>query len=95
MANGAEYAVKVHATYKDFIPIDFDLTVRYLPNLNGDVKFMDLGTHIFFKDPKGSRPHAAYKFVLANVMNDGLDDDLESYQLALSDGLKYYFELSD
>jgi len=49
LANGGDYKVKVRATYKDFLPIDFDLAVRYLPNLDGRTKFVDLGTHVFFK----------------------------------------------
>jgi len=90
MANGAEYKVKVHATYKDFIPIDFDLDVRYLPNLDGKTKFVDLGTHIFYKDVN-ARPKTPYKFMLADVLDDLEDDDIDSYQLVLNDGLKDYY----
>mgnify|MGYP007134745086 FL=1 len=48
MANGALYNVKVHATYKDYLPLEWDLNVKYLPNLDGFTKFVDLGTHIFY-----------------------------------------------
>jgi len=44
------YYVKVVATYKDFNPIEFDLLVKYLPNLDGKTKFLDLGTHVFYKN---------------------------------------------
>lgn len=44
------YNIKVTATYKDFNPIEFDLQVKYLPNLDGKTKFLDLGTHIFHKN---------------------------------------------
>lgn len=94
MGNGAPYKVKVHATYHDFLPLDFDLDVKYLPNLDGKTKFVDLGTHIFYKDPKG-KPQVPYKFVLANVLDNELDDDLDSYRMVLNDGLADYYTLEN
>ena len=49
MSNGQEYKVKVRTTYKDYVPYEFTLDVRYLPNLDGKTKFVDLGTHILRK----------------------------------------------
>ena len=94
MGNGAPYKVKVHATYRDFLPLDFDLTVKYLPNLDGKTKFVDLGTHIFYKDPHG-KPQVPYKFILANVLDNELDDDLDSYRMVLNDGLVDYYQLEN
>ena len=94
MANGAVYKVRVNATYRDFLPLDFDLTVKYLPNLDGKTKFVDLGTHIFYKDP-AARPQVPYKFILANVLDNELDDDLDSYQMVLNDGLADYYQLEN
>lgn len=78
MANGADYRVKVHATYKDYVPIDFDLLVRYLPSLDGKTKFVDLGTHIFYKDST-PRPKTPFKFMLADVLDDAEEDDIDTY----------------
>jgi len=94
MANGALYRVKVRATYKDYVPIEFDLEVKYLPNLDGKTKFVDLGTHIFYKDTT-PRPQTPFKFVLADVLDDARDDDIDSYSLALNDGLRDYYTLED
>ena len=63
MQNGADYHIRVHASYKDYVPIDFDLNVKYLPNLDGKAKFVDLGTHIFYKSTT-SRPKDKYQFWL-------------------------------
>jgi hypothetical protein len=90
MANGEDYRVKVHASYKDFIPIEFDLLVRYLPNLDGKTKFVDLGTHVFYKEST-PRPSIPLKFTLADVLDDAEDDDVDSYKLVLNDGLKDYY----
>lgn len=68
MGNSADYRVKVHAVYKDYLPIDFDLNVKYLPNLDGKTKFVDLGTHIFFKANQ-KRPTDKYQFWLSNVID--------------------------
>jgi hypothetical protein len=43
------YKMKVEARYKDFIPIVFEVEVKYLSNLDGKIKYVDLGTHIFYK----------------------------------------------
>lgn len=93
MANGAIYKVKVHATYKDFSPIDFELKVKYLPNLDGRTKFVDLGTHVFYRNST-QRPAQPYKFVLSNVIDDQ-DDDIDSYQLQLNNGLETYYVLQN
>jgi len=55
MKRHESYKIKVEAKYKDFKPVVFDLDVKYLPNLDGKIKFVDLGTHVFYKNDK-SRP---------------------------------------
>jgi hypothetical protein len=70
MQNGSPYKVKVKAAYKDYLPIEFDLAVKYLPNLDGKTKFVDLGTHIFYKSAHNSgRPVGSYKFWRSNVID--------------------------
>ena len=49
------YKMKVEARYKDFLPIIFELEVKYLSNLDGKIKYVDLGTHIFYKSNKNPR----------------------------------------
>jgi hypothetical protein len=93
MADGAAYNVKVRATYKDFQPIDFEMLVKYLPNLDGKTKFVDLGTHVFYRNAT-QRPVTPYTFVLQNVV-DAQDDDLDVYQMKLSDGLHNYYSLDN
>ena len=77
MSNGAIYKVKIHAVYKDFQPINFELDVKYLPNLDGRTKFIDLGTHIFFRNST-QRPTLPYNFALSNVIYSQ-DDDIDTY----------------
>ena len=60
--------INMKATYKDYNPINFDLLVKYNPNLDGKTKFVDLGTHIFFKN-LGGRPKGQYEFLLGNVVD--------------------------
>ena len=74
MASGADYRMRIHATYKDFLPIDFDLNVKYLPNLDGKTKFVDLGTHIFVKSST-KRSKDKYQFWLSNVIDNRVSDD--------------------
>jgi hypothetical protein len=38
------------ATLQDYEPIAFNLDVKYLPNLDGKLKFVDLGTHVFVRN---------------------------------------------
>jgi hypothetical protein len=94
MANGEDYRIKVHATYKDSKPIEWDLNVNYLPNLDGVTKFIDLGTHIFYNENTTQRPTVPYKFALSNVI-DSQDDDLDVYDLKLNNGMVNYFNLED
>jgi hypothetical protein len=68
MSNNALYKIKVKATYKDYLPIEWDLTVKYLPNLDGFTKFIDLGTHIFYHNAT-VRPSIPYQFTLSNVID--------------------------
>jgi len=72
------YTVRVEARYKDYLPVNFDLQVKYYPNLDGKMKFVDLGTHVFYKKVD-ARPQSPYKFTLANVLDDGVDDDNDDY----------------
>ena len=89
MKNGQDYKVLVKATYKDYLPLEFELNVRYLPNLDGQTKFVDLGTHIFFKS-QAQRPVNNYKFLLHGVTDEKVDDDIDTYSFALSDTVQYY-----
>ena len=66
------------ATYKDYLPLSFDLNVKYLPNLDGKTKFVDLGTHIFYK-ANTARPSDKYQFWLSNVVDTKNSDDLDTY----------------
>ena len=50
------YRVKVVATYQDYRPIAFDLNVKYLHSVSAKFKFLDLGTHVFYKFPVSLRP---------------------------------------
>ena len=96
MTSGLEYKVKVKATYKDFQPITYSLNVKYLPNLDGKTKFIDLGTHIFYKNTTSNlRPSTKYQFLLNNVIDHLEDDDRDDYDVSISDGLKSYFRLED
>ena len=91
--SGEDYQVRVRATYKDYLLIDFDLNVRYLPNLDGKTKFVDLGTHVFFKS-NAQRPATNYKFVLHGVTDERVSDDQDGYALSLShNGGQPYFNL--
>lgn len=55
MQNGQSYYVKVKASYKDYIPLEFIQKVQFLSSLDGKTKFVDLGTHVFYK-AKAQRP---------------------------------------
>jgi hypothetical protein len=72
------------------------LNVKYLPNLDGKTKFVDLGTHIFYK-ANTARPSDKYQFWLSNVVDTKNSDDLDTYQVSLSQGLlkKPYYKLKD
>jgi len=94
MRNGAHYRIKIKATYKDFPPIIWDQEVKYIQNLDGQVKFVDLGTHIFFKGSL-DRPKENFKFILADVMDDNVDDDIDTFTLKLNDEMKDYKVLSE
>lgn len=93
MRRQASYRLQVEAKYKTYKPITFDFLVRYLPNLDGKIRFVDLGTHVFYKGDQ--RPSTPYKFFLTNVMNDGVEDDNDNYDFELNDGTKTYYELTD
>lgn len=82
----------VLATYKDFEPIKFSLKVDYLANLDGKSKFVDLGTHIFVKEPVKTtngtalaRQNLTLRFV--ESVDDDLDEDQNDFNVKLSDGL--------
>lgn len=83
MQNNAEYRMRIHATYKDYEPLDFDLNVKYLPNLDGKTKFVDLGTHIFYKSAN-HRPKDKYQFWLNNVIDRRISDDSDNYEVSIS-----------
>lgn len=97
MLNGQTYKIEVKATYKDFDPITYALDVKYNSNLDGKTRFIDLGTHIFYKRsqvPDGSVNLRGYNFTLNNVV-DQVDDDIDDYQLIVDDGLHEYIKLND
>jgi hypothetical protein len=93
MSNGAIYKVKIHAAYKDYLPFEFEIDVKYLPNLDGRTKFIDLGTHIFYRNSTMRSP-LPYNFVMSNVI-DSQDDDIDSYQFELKNGLSTYYSLQN
>ena len=96
MRRHESYKLIAKATYKDYQPIKFALDVRYLPNLDGRVKFADLGTHVFYKE--NERPQSPYVFYLTNVLDNvdnGKNDDYDNYKFLLNDGIRDYFELDD
>jgi len=76
--------------------MDFDLNVKYLPNLDGKSKFVDLGTHIFFKK-ETTRPKDKYQFWLSNVVHTHVSDDQDNYEISISQGInkKPYYKLTD
>ena len=86
----------MHASYKDYVPIDFDLNVKYLPNLDGKAKFVDLGTHIFYKTTT-ARPKNKYQFWFSNVLDTHVSDDQDNYEVGISRGIerKPYYKLND
>lgn len=95
MQNGQSYQVKVKASYKDYLPLEFLLKVKYLPNLDGKTKFVDLGTHIFFKQ-NAQKPLSNYKFGLHSVTDNKVEDDIGDYSLKLKDSLlNSYFALDE
>jgi hypothetical protein len=77
--------MRMEAKYKDYNPIEFDVGVKYLPSL---------GSHVFFKNIY-DRPQSPYKFELANVLQDGVDDDYDNYEFKLHDGLEDYYDMED
>lgn len=87
----------MHAAFKDYKPIDFVLKVRYNHNLDGKTKFIDLGTHIFYKESALAGMGAfgrSFNFTLNNVI-DSTDDDLDNFKLTVNDGLQDYLTLPD
>jgi hypothetical protein len=69
--------------------------VKYMHTVNKKYKFLDLGTHVFYKFPVTLRPWSQYNFNLVNVMDDGIDESYATYLLSLSDGMKNYYALND
>lgn len=84
MQNGQSYFVKVKASYKDYIPLEFIQKVQFLSSLDGKTKFVDLGTHVFYKT-KAQRPSQNFKFTVHGVTDNKVDDDLSDYTLILKD----------
>lgn len=52
--------------------------------MDGKTKVVDLGSHIFVKN-QAARPQTPFSFSLVAVMNDGVDDDNDNYELSLRD----------
>lgn len=94
MQSKVPYKIKVHAQYKDFIPIDFELEVKYLPNLSGKTKFVDLGTHVFYKN-NTKNVEGTYKISMTNVIDSLVEDDIDTYTITLNDGIKNYYSAED
>ena len=85
----------VKASYKDYVPKEFVLTVNFMSNLDGKRKYLDLGTHIFYK-ASAVRPQDDFKFSLHGVTDNKVDDDLSSYNFALHNDLdSSYYSVSD
>lgn len=69
MKDFVPYKLTVEAKYKEYIPLSFQLKVNYYPNLDGKIKILDLGTHVFYKSTGAyMRPKTPYKFDLINVL---------------------------
>ena len=68
------------------MPLEFTLKVQYLANLEGKIKFVDLGTHIFYKN-KAIKANGPYKFSLHSVSDNLVSDDLSDYSLVVKDSL--------
>lgn len=97
MTNSQTYRVLVKASFKDYEPINYSLEVKYNSNLDGKTRFVDLGTHIFYKKsqlPEGSVNLKGYNFTLNNVV-DSVDDNRDDYSLVINDGLRDYIRLND
>mgnify|MGYP001204070551 FL=1 len=97
MTNGQTYRIQVKAVYKDFEPINYALEVKYNSNLDGKTRFLDLGTHVFYRKnqvPEGSLNLRGYNFTLNNVV-DSIDDDRDDYTLVINDGLNDYIYLNE
>jgi len=88
------YRIKVEARYKDYKPLTFSLDVKYIPNFDGKVLFVDLGTHVFFKNDN-DRPKEPFQFEMVNVMDDGVEDDSDVYSLSLAEGPNEYYALKE
>lgn len=97
MTNSQTYKILVKATYKDYEPIIYALEVKYNSNLDGKSRFVDLGTHIFYKKSQvveGSVNLRGYNFTLNNVV-DTVDDNRDDFSLVINDGLHDYIHLND
>lgn len=94
MANGQSYKVKVKASYKDYVAKEYILNVQFLPSLDQKRKYLDLGTHIFYKI-NAARQAENFKFSLYGVTDNKVDYDLNNFDLKLIDdlGSQYYEEL--
>ena len=89
----------VLATYKDFEPMNFTLKVDYLANLDGKSKFVDLGTHIFVKEPvktaNGTLARADLNLRLVESVDDDLDENQDDFNIKFSDGFQEYLSLEE
>ena len=71
--------------------------MKYNANLDGKTRFVDLGTHIFYKKAQlvgGAINLHGFNFTLNNVI-DTVDDDVDTYQLTVDDGYTEYIRLRD
>jgi hypothetical protein len=66
-----------------------------LPNLDGMTKFVDLGTHIFYKASSVKPLTNNFKLKIRGVTDSTVDDDVEDYSVALRDkaDLNDYFQI--
>jgi hypothetical protein len=86
MQNGQIYQVKVKASYKDYLPLEFILNVKYIPSLDLKSYFVDLGTHVFYKT-NAKRSLTNFKFSMHSVTDNKVSDDLSDFTIALRDGM--------
>jgi hypothetical protein len=47
------YKVKVEATYRDYVPLTFDILVKFKQSFDKNSKIVELGSHVFYRNSNG------------------------------------------
>lgn len=74
-------------TFKDYLPIEFDLNVDYMSTLDGISSFVDLGTHVFYKMNQ-YRTLESRQFEISSTKAEFQRDDDFSFNFKLSNAIK-------